>query len=248
MASAEAAMAMAATTPPPMETGDVPVQQQMPSTEVPPGLTTAALPMEQVMAFLMTQMAELAKTMALDKKGGKEHLANARLDERNFRRIKTFTNKREEWREWKMHFMSSVRECDASFADYLWGIEKRQGTEDDVEIDILSLDPTQTQLAGALSSRLIDVTTGEAFRIVEMTIGNGIEAWRLLNKRYDPQTDARLTALILAIVGYKIKGKDIQSGLVQWEQQILSLERDHKEVLSAKIRRALLMNILLNAR
>ena len=50
------------------------------------------------MAFLMTQMAELAKTMALDKKGGKEHLANARLDERNFRRIKTFTNKREAWR------------------------------------------------------------------------------------------------------------------------------------------------------
>ena len=66
-----------------------------------------------------------------------------------------------------------------------------------------------------------------------------------MNKRYDPQTDARLTALILAIVAYKIKGKDIQSGLVQWEQQILSLERDHKEVLSAKIRRALLMNILL---
>ena len=75
-----------------------------------------------------------------------------------------------------MHFMSSIRECDATFADYLWGIEKRQGTEDDVEIDILSLDPTQTQLAGALSSRLIDVTTGEAFRIVEMNIGNGIEA------------------------------------------------------------------------
>ena len=143
MAEAAAAMAMAATTPPPMETGDVPVQQQMPSTEGQPlGLTTAALPIEQVMAFLMTQMAELAKTMALDNKGGKEHLANARLDERNFRRIKTFTNKREDWREWKMHFMSSIRECDATFADYLWGIEKRQGTEDDVEIDILSLDPT----------------------------------------------------------------------------------------------------------
>ena len=131
----------------------------------------------------MTQMAEVAKTMALDKKGGKEHLANARLDERNFRRIKTFTNKREEWREWKMHFVSSIRECDVAFADHLWGIEKRQGSEDDVDIDIMPLDMTQTQLAGALSSRLIDVTTGEAFRIVEVNIGNGKEAWRLLNKR-----------------------------------------------------------------
>ena len=61
-----------------------------------------------------------------------------------------------------MHFMSSLRECDVAFADYLWGIEKRQGTKDDVEIDILSLDPTQTQLAGARSSRLIDVQYGRS--------------------------------------------------------------------------------------
>ena len=65
-----------------------------------------------------------------------------------------------------------------------------------------------------------------------------------LNKRHNPQTDARLTSLILAIVSYKIKGKDVQVGLVQWESQVLSLEHDHKEVLSPKIRRALLMNVL----
>ena len=77
-----------------------------------------------------------------------------------------------------------------------------------------------------------------------MTAGNGCEAWRLLNKRYDPQTDARLTSLILAIVGCKINGEDVQAGLVQWESQILALERDHKEELSPKIRTALLMNVL----
>ena len=102
-------------------------KQQMPKPEVqPPGLMPVAPSLDQLMAFLIqshTQMADLVKFIALDKKGGKEHLANARLDERNFRRIKTFTNKREDWREWKMHFMSSIRECDATFADYLWGIE-----------------------------------------------------------------------------------------------------------------------------
>ena len=50
--------------------------------------------------------------------------------------------------------------------------------------------------------------------------------------------------MILAIFGYKIKGKDVQAGLAQWESQILALERDHKEELSPKIRRALLMNVL----
>ena len=37
--------------------------------------------------------------------------------------------------------------------------------------------------------------------------GNGCEASRLLNKWYDPQTDQRLTKVIMDIVNYKIKGK-----------------------------------------
>ena len=77
-----------------------------------------------------------------------------------------------------------------------------------------------------------------------MTRGNGCEAWRFLNIRNDPLTDDRFASLIMAIVNFKIKGKDIQSGLVQWEQLILSLEQDHEEKLSPKLRRAFLMNVL----
>ena len=127
--------------------------------------------------------------------------------------------------------MTCVRECDTSFGDYLWGIEKRQD-----EICILTLDPTQTQLAAALYTRLISVTSGEAFRMVEMTKGNGVEAWRLLNLRYDPQTDARLTALILSIANFKIKGKDVQAGLVQWEQMIPSLEHWNRTMKRNSVR------------
>ena len=122
-----------------------------------------------------------------------------------------------------MHFASAVRESDKKFAGYLWTIEKKL----DEEVDEVNLSPTYTQLSAALYSRLIGDTSKEAFRIVEMTAGNGCEAWCLLNKRYDPQTDARLTSLILAIVGYKIKGKDVQAGLVQWESQVLALEHEH---------------------
>ena len=82
------------------------------------------------------------------------------------------------------------------------------------------------------------------FRLWRALFHNGIEAWRLLNLQYDPKTDARLTALVLSIIGHKIKGKDVQSGLVLWEAQLLALERDHQEQLSPKIKRALLMNVL----
>ena len=65
--------------------------------------------------------------------------------------------------------------------------------------------------------------------------------------RFDPQTDARFALLLISVVSYKIGAKqDVQSGLVKWETLLLSLERDHNEKLSPKIRRALLLNILPN--
>ena len=125
------------------------------------------------MSQLMQLMKQMTEMIIAEKASGgaRSHLANAKLDDRNFKRIEKFSNKRDAWKEWKLHFMSCVRECDTSFGDYLWGIEKRQD-----EICILTLDPTQTQLAAALYSRLISVTSGEAFRMVEMTKGNGVEA------------------------------------------------------------------------
>ena len=129
----------------------------------------------QLMVFMMAQQKQMAEMMFTYRAGGSHHLANAKLDDRNFKRIEKFNNKRDSWKEWRLHFTTCVRECDTSFADYIWGIEKRTD-----EICLLTMDPTQSQLAAALYSRLISVTTGEAFRMVEMAKGNGVEAWRLL--------------------------------------------------------------------
>ena len=65
------------------------------------------------------------------------HLANLRSDERAFRRIDRFSNKREEWREWRTHLLIAVRECDKSFADSIVTYEKS-----DVVIEDKILTPT----------------------------------------------------------------------------------------------------------
>ena len=58
-------------------------------------------------------------------------------------------------------------------------------------------------------------------------------------------TDARFAALLISIVGYKVASNaDVQASLVVWEGAVLRLEKDHKEKLSDKIQRALLLNIL----
>ena len=57
--------------------------------------------------------------------------------------------------------MSAVRECDVTFADFTWVLEKQEQ-----EVDIMSFDPTQSQLALNLHNRLIATTSGTAFQIV----------------------------------------------------------------------------------
>ena len=59
-----------------------------------------------------------------------------------------------------------------------------------------------------------------------------------------PQTDQRLTKAIMDVANYKIKGKDIQGGIIEWEQLVHSLTTDHQISLDAKLLRAFLMNIL----
>ena len=46
------------------------------------------------------------------------------------------------------------------------------------------------------------------------------------------------------VTNFKIKGKDIQSGIIEWEQLVSSLTKDHAIKLEATLLRAFLMNIL----
>ena len=70
--------------------------------------------MEAQTAEMQQQMTLMMQTFTASKK---ENPANARLDERSFRRIKEFSNPREDWKEWKMHFTSAVRECPLCMAE-----------------------------------------------------------------------------------------------------------------------------------
>ena len=94
----------------------------------------------------------------------------------------------------------------------------------------------------------MSLTGKEALAIVRAAEGQGVEAWRQLLMRFNPQTDARFVLLLISVIKFQIGPKqDVQSGLIKWEGLLLSLEKDHNEKLSPQIRRALLLNILPNA-
>ena len=53
-------------------------------------------------------------------------MANVRLDERAFRRIEKLTDKKEEWKEWRIQVLNAVRECDKTVAESLMVLEKKK--------------------------------------------------------------------------------------------------------------------------
>ena len=75
--------------------------------------------------------------------------------------------------------------------------------------------------------------------------------WKLgvfYRRRYNPRTHSRCVQLVNSIINYKVhRVEDVLSSLVRWESLIAVLARDHKEVLSEKMRVALLVKILPNA-
>ena len=132
-------------------------------------------------AAAAAQAAQMTKMMEITAAGQKNHHANVRLDIKNFSKIDKFSNKREDWRQWRKYFMSAIRESDADFANFLERIAaKKKGDDSEEDEDKIFLGPTQVQLSAVLHSRLESLTNGEAAGIVELSRGNGVEAWKLL--------------------------------------------------------------------
>ena len=84
-------------------------------------------------------------------------MANVRLDERAFRRLDQFSNKKSEWKEWRTQLLTAIRECDATFATTLVNYEK---SEDPIENSLLT--PTLQQFSATLQAWLFSVTQKEA--------------------------------------------------------------------------------------
>ena len=94
--------------------------------------------------LIQTMPAQLATAVNADKF---THVDKAKLDIKNFVRIKTFTNKHSEWKEWKNQFSYAVAECDSSFAKTLTGMEKNEQPI----VALTDLNPTQAQLSARSS-------------------------------------------------------------------------------------------------
>ena len=146
-------------------------QRQAPPTQVPPGFNPNA-DMQIFMTMMQQQMMQFMQSNAAStnlqpaNQGALMH--QGKLDERDFRRLKEVSNKRDDWKEWRLHFLTSVGKCNSSFMDLLKGLERQEEP-----LETVDLSPAQEKLSASLQARLIGLTTKQAFAIVESTQGYG---------------------------------------------------------------------------
>jgi hypothetical protein len=91
------------------------------------------------------------------------------------------------------------------------------------------------------------MTGGEAMTVVRSeTSMNGLMAWKALFERYNPMTLAKTLAALMDVLNPP-KHSDmslIPKAFDLWTMKVNTLERDHKEELSASINKAVLLSML----
>ena len=132
---------------------------------------------QQQMATMLSHLVQ-TQNASLPPTGGAREGATRSIDERPFRRLEKFDNKAESWKEWRVHFLTAVRESSPLTARCM---EMAELTEVPVTSDLVVKEDASYQeavdLRHSLHSRLVSLTTGVSFAIVESSGDCGLEAW-----------------------------------------------------------------------
>ncbi len=97
--------------------------------------------------------------------GGHVPSARAFLDERYVRRVDKFNNKESSWKEWRAHFISSIREASSELSTWM---SQAEGVGEPISAEkLLSIDDKCPSLSASLFNKLLSFTTGTSFALVE---------------------------------------------------------------------------------
>ena len=166
-----------------------------------------------------------------------------RIDEKFYRKIPIFNGGN--WKDFSFKFHSATRgSCEEAHKLLKWAEQQS------VEITDFEEFADETENTERISSELFNTLTvllaGEPLQLLHNCNYNGAEAWRKLAKRYSPSTPLRAMQLMLQVVSpEKVKQlKDVPNRIESWETRIMVLERDSKEIISTRMKAAILLSMV----
>ena len=123
-----------------------------------------------------------------------------------------------------------------------WARAKEEAiTADSIALELSSLGDALT-VSKQVYTALASLTDGEALSIVMNDPAcNGLECWRRLNKRFDPQTAGRHKNAMAAILSVKsVSLKELPAAIEKWEQKVRHYEDSAKRAVPDDVKTAAL--------
>ena len=150
-------------------------------------------------------------------------------DSRGIGRPITFKGEESKYAEWKAKLLAYLRVTNPKSDSWIQWSSKRQKviTVEDVDEEFETETQEVKEFAVKFYAILMSCTEDDAFRICHsVTDGNGLEAMRLLMKRYEPRTPGTKRALLKAVINNppSKKPEDIEKNLMHVEELIKKYE------------------------
>ena len=111
-----------------------------------------------------------------------------------------------------------------------------------MNVDDVEADPDSVEINPQVYVALAELLEGEALDIVQNTTqGAGLEAWRKLVRRFDPQTVGRKRTLLSRIINHgTVKVHELSRAIEQWEERVRSYQSRAREKMSDDVRSGIL--------
>ena len=164
------------------------------------------------------------------------------IDVKGLGRPKEFSGKEEDLQRWS-------KKTEAFFAGVMLEWAAEQATEITTTAIDLEFLPTDTKLDRGVQNlkfvlqqmhtALMALTSFEANDIVANSRKNPLEAWRRLQKRYDPTTRGRKRNLLRTIISPgRCSLLEVQAGIDRWESYVSRYEKMMKDKLDDEMKLA----------
>ena len=169
-------------------------------------------------------------------------------DSRGIGKPTTFKGEENKYTEWKAKLLAYLRVNNREADNWLkWASEcTSEITEEDLDLNFSTKKEEVTKFAVNLYSVLMHCTEDGAFRICHsVKEGNGLEAIRLLVKRYVPKTPGTKRALLKAIINQNPakKPEELEKNLMHLEELIKKYEQMGGAELPEDLRVALIIDM-----
>ena len=176
-----------------------------------------------------TEMLQMLRRPEVEPEHGAPRRHRAVIESRAFSKLANFDSKAASWKDWAFKFENMAAAMVPSSRDTLdWAAQQDTPilNDDDVEAGLASAE-TNPQVYVALA----DLLEGEALDIVQNTTrGAGLEAWRKLVRRFDPQTVGRKRTLLSRINNPgTVKVHELSRAIEQWEERVRSYQSRARE-------------------